>query len=356
MRIASGSLSLDAQHASQQSWALQENLDIRVSQNTGATANTAGTSAAPLTSSLVAISSAGSARQSSETNAVRQGLDAAERDPMLQLLRAIIALLTGHEAKVFDASSLAQGSAASSTDTTTPTTSQVSSPSPSAPAISLDYTRTESYTEVEQTSFNASGSIRTADGQTLQFSLSLDMSRVYHEESSTHIQIGNAARTQDPLVLNFAGTAAQLSSQRFQFDLNADGQNESINFAGPGSGFLAIDRNGDGVINNGSELFGAQSGKGFADLAILDADHNGWIDENDPAYEQLRVWTKDANGNDQLGTLKQAGVGALNLANTATPFALKDANNELLGQIVSSGVFLNENGSVGTIQQVDLTV
>lgn len=354
MRIDSTALTLDAQHASQQKRELQESLSIR-------TASTSNTPEASLPSpqslqgsSLVAISSAGSALQSNETNAVKQGLDAAERDPILQMLRALIALLTGQEARVFDASALSQ--APSATDTPTPTASTPATPTPAAPGFSLDYSRSESYTEVEQTNFNASGSIRTADGQTLQFSLALQMSRYYHEESSTHIQIGNAARTQDPLVLNFAGTAARLSSQRFQFDLNADGQNESINFAAPGSGFLAIDRNGDGVINNGSELFGTQSGNGFADLALLDADHNGWIDESDPAYEQLRVWTKDASGNDRLGTLKQAGVGALNLASTATPFALKDANNALLGQIVSSGVFLSDNGQVGTIQQVDLTV
>lgn len=48
-----------------------------------------------------------------------------------------------------------------------------------------------------------------------------------------------------------------MTSQRFKFDLNADGQNEDINFATNGSGYLALDRNGDGRINNGSELFGA---------------------------------------------------------------------------------------------------
>ena len=39
--------------------------------------------------------------------------------------------------------------------------------------------------------------------------------------------------------------------------------------------------------------------------------------------EQLRVWTKDAAGKDQLATLKQANVGALSLASVDTPFDLK---------------------------------
>lgn len=354
MRIANASLSLDAQHTSQQTWELREGLNIRTGQ--AATAADIGRSA-PLgtsESSLVVISSAGNALQSSEANAVKQGLVAAERDPILQLLRKLIALLTGEEPRVFESSAL--DSTASATEAAPPAASDSRWRARIPEGLNLEYARSESYTEIELTEFNASGSIRTADGKTLQFSLALQMSRYYHEESSTRLQIGNAARTRDPLVLNFAGTAAQLSSQRFQFDLDADGQDESINFTAPGSGFLAIDRNGDGVINDGGELFGTQSGNGFADLMRLDADHNGWIDESDPAYAQLRVWTQDASGTTALDTLQQAGVGALSLASGATPFSLKDTNNALLGQIVASGVFLNENGSVGTLQQVDLTV
>ena len=198
--------------------------------------------------------------------------------------------------------------------------------------------------------------MRTSDGQEIRFDLSLTMSRSFHVESDTSLRLGDARKKQDPLVINFGGTAAQLTSQRFKFDLNADGNAEDINFVTGGSGFLAIDRNGDGKINNGSELFGTASGNGFADLALLDTDRNGWIDENDPAYAQLRVWTKDASGNDHLATLKQADIGALALASIGTPFDLKNGSNDLQGQIRSSGIFLHESGQAGTIQQVDLTV
>ena len=119
---------------------------------------------------------------------------------------------------------------------------------------------------------------------------------------------------------------------------------------------MVLDRNGDGKINNGSELFGAQSGNGFAELSALDSDHNGWIDENDNAYSQLRVWTKDSAGKVQLSTLKQADVGAINLASVATPFDLKTADNDLQGQIRASGIYLKESGGAGSVQQVDLTV
>jgi hypothetical protein len=146
------------------------------------------------------------------------------------------------------------------------------------------------------------------------------------------------------------------TSQRFKFDLNSDGQAEEINFLSGNSGFLAFDRNGDGKINNGSELFGAKSGNGFLELSALDSDQNGWIDENDAAYEQLSVWRKDGEGKDHLATLKQANVGAISLVHLDTPFDIKTGNNALLGQIRSSGLFLQEDGKAGSVQQIDLTV
>lgn len=83
-------------------------------------------------------------------------------------------------------------------------------------------------------------------------------------------------------------------------DLDADGMEDQISFVLPGSGFLALDLNGDGRINDGRELFGPETGDGFAELARYDEDGNQWIDENDPVFERLRIWTKDAEGRDVL--------------------------------------------------------
>ena len=49
-----------------------------------------------------------------------------------------------------------------------------------------------------------------------------------------------------------------ISDQKFKFDINADGKEDDISFVGKGSGFLALDKNGDGKINDGSELFGTK--------------------------------------------------------------------------------------------------
>lgn len=356
MKIASAAVQMDATHASTLRHELKEALRTWVGNRRpdfeGRQRDLA--QPAPTLQQLVQISNAGKAAQSSEADAIQNSIDAAENDPILRLIRSMIAMLTGEEVKVFSAADL------QTSGTPPPTADPNAAPAPGpAPqqlaGYGVEYDRHESYTETEQTTFAAAGVVKTADGKEISFSVSLSMARRYHEESDVSIRQGDARKKQDPLVLNFNGTAAQLSSQRFKFDLNSDGQTEDINFAAGGSGFLALDKNGDGKINNGSELFGTKSGDGFADLAALDSDNNGWIDENDAVYEQLRVWIKDASGKDLLSTLKQANVGAIALARTETPFDIKTDSNELLGQIRSSGIFLREDGGVGTVQQIDLT-
>ena len=161
----------------------------------------------------------------------------------------------------------------------------------------------------------------------------------------------------DPLIINLDSNIATVSDQKFLFDLDSDGKSEEISFAGKGSGFLALDKNGDGKINDGSELFGTGSGDGFADLAKYDRDVNGWIDENDDIFDKLRVWTKDEKGRDVLIDLKRADVGAIYLGNANTQFSLKDDENKLNGEIKKTGIYLKEStGSVGTLNHVDLAI
>jgi len=218
----------------------------------------------------------------------------------------------------------------------------------------LVYESHESHYEAEKTAFTASGRIRATDGQEFEFSAELSMSREFFSETSLTLRAGDALK--DPLVLNFTGNAAQLTQTRFAFDIDLDGRPDQIAFVGEGSGFLALDRNGDGVVNDGGELFGPRGGNGFAELATFDQDENLWIDENDAIYEGLRIWSRDAAGNNQLLALGQAGVGAIYLGRTDTPFELKDSANESRGAVRSTSVYLSENGEVGTIQQIDLVV
>jgi hypothetical protein len=226
---------------------------------------------------------------------------------------------------------------------------------PQRAGFGIEYDYYYSHREYEKTTFSANGVINTADGKEVNFSVDLAMSREFMQEQSISIRAGDAV-VKDPLVINFDGRAAELTETRFSFDLDADGRKDQVSFVGPGSGFLALDKNQDGIVNDGSELFGPQSGDGFAELAAYDQDGNQWIDENDTVYDSLRIWSRDAAGNESLIGLGSAGVGAIYLGHLNTSFDIKDSNNNLQGQVVSSGVYVNENGTVGTIQQIDLVV
>jgi len=224
----------------------------------------------------------------------------------------------------------------------------------SSASLGLTYSANTSYKEEERTTFAATGLVRSADGQEISVSLNLTMSRQFTK--TTGINIGAESVLKDPLVLNFDGMATQLTGVNYQFDLDADGSPEKMPFVQPGSGFLALDKNGDQTINNGLELFGVKTGQGFSELAAYDEDNNNWIDENDAVFMKLRVWTKDEMGNDQLFTLGEKGVGAIYLGQAETQFALKDQNNTLKGELKSTGIYLTDTGQARTIQQVDLSI
>ena len=210
------------------------------------------------------------------------------------------------------------------------------------------------YSEQETTCFNAKGTVVTADGRQIPFSVNLEMSRSFTMAAQEYIEIGKP-RLCDPLVINLSGNGADVTDQKFFFDLDADGEAEEISALASGSGYLALDKNGDGEINDGSELFGTASGNGFADLAAYDADGNGWIDEADEIFSRLKVWIRNADGTSKLLSLKEAGVGAICLGSEDTEFSLNSLTDNHTNAVVrKTGIFLYENGGCGTVQQLDL--
>lgn len=219
----------------------------------------------------------------------------------------------------------------------------------------LKYQQMSWQTETEQTAFSTTGTVKTADGREISFNMDIGMSREfqqYYEEDITLAQFQMC----DPLVINLNTNIAGLSDQKFYFDIDADGEMDEISQLKSGSGYLAFDKNGDGTINDGNELFGTSSGNGFADLAKYDEDGNGWIDENDSVWNQLKIWCKDENGKDVLYRLADKGVGAICLKNASTDFTLKgETSGQTNGAIRNTGIFLYENGNVGTVQHVDVT-
>lgn len=212
------------------------------------------------------------------------------------------------------------------------------------------------YMEQENTSFQTQGTVRTADGRELSFGLELTMSRSFMETTQFSYETAyQNAQFCDPLVINLDNEIAEVSDQKFQFDIDGDGILDSISNLNAGSGYLALDKNGDGVINDGKELFGTGSGDGFRDLSDYDSDGNGWIDENDEIWDKLLIWTKDENGKDRLYHLSEKGVGAICLQNRSTEFALNSLQTNRTNAVIrSTGIFLYENGTAGTVQHLDL--
>lgn len=206
----------------------------------------------------------------------------------------------------------------------------------------------------ESLSVNASGTVNTADGRAIQYRLSLEMLSMQYSSASVSVRAGAALK--DPLVLNLDGGPVRLdASKRVDFDLDADGRRDSMASLASGSAFLALDRNGNGRIDDGRELFGALSGDGFADLSTYDEDGNGFIDEGDSIFEQLRLWRPDAQGKGDLVDLLTAGVGAIGLARAYGDFDLV-AQQQLEGRVRSTGFFLFESGQAGSVQQIDLAI
>lgn len=273
-------------------------------------------------------------------------------DPKLEPLIRLVELITGRKVRLFRAEALRADAAPAPKATAAATGSQATG---QRQGWGLSYDRAETRYESQHTQVQVEGVVKTSDGREITFALSLEMRREYLETSSVSLRAGDAL-LKDPLVIHFDGPAGELSDLRFDFDLDADGQLDNIGFVGAGSGFLVLDHNGNGGVDDGRELFGALSGDGFADLAALDDDGNGWIDENDAAFDQLQVWQKDGAGENQLRSLKEAQVGALYLGRVASPFSVRDAQNQTLAEVRSTGVYLREDGGAGALQQIDLAV
>ncbi|WP_127471633.1 hypothetical protein [Thiomicrorhabdus aquaedulcis] len=215
-------------------------------------------------------------------------------------------------------------------------------------AVSLDYQLQESMT------FKAQGRVTTADGQRIEFDFASHINQSHHLSQSVERAQGLVMR--DPLVISFAGQPAQLSVERVQFDLESNQQLKEIPLWQAGSGYLVLDRNQNHRADDGSELFGTQSGNGFADLALHDQDDNGWIDENDAVFSQLSVWHTTPEGYARLDGLATLGIGAIYLDSVLSPYEYRDQTLQSQAKIQRSGLVLMEDGQARSIQQIDLAV
>lgn len=149
-------------------------------------------------------------------------------------------------------------------------------------------------------------------------------------------------RYRDPLVLDLDGDGIEtLAANKWagaMFDHNGDGFRAAGGWVKGDDGLLVLDRNGNGSIDDGSELFGdntqlsngSKAAHGFAALAELDGNGDGVINQQDTRFAELKVWRDlDADGvsdNGELFTLQEVGVASLNTTFTNTNTALNGGN------------------------------
>ncbi|PVY77459.1 hypothetical protein C8D92_103145 [Tamilnaduibacter salinus] len=217
----------------------------------------------------------------------------------------------------------------------------------------LEASRYTFVSQSESRQIAASGQLELATGETVGFSIALSQQQTRQYEVSESVRIEERAMT-DPLVINFGSPSAQLRDTVFEFDLDGDGEKSEFATLGPGSGYLVLDRNGNEQVDEGRELFGPASGSGFSELAALDEDGNRWVDANDPVFDQLQVMVQSADGAQELRSLKEVGVQALYAGSVSDQYTLTSAQGVPLGEIKATGLYLSENGTVRTMEELDL--
>lgn len=268
-----------------------------------------------------------------------------EEKAKLRMIKYLLEKLTGKKVRLL-ALEIAEGEEVSQNQEQTNQTQ-------SQQGFGLIYESSERYSESEKMTFSGSGVVKTQDGRTIEFSLSLKMERSIQMEKYFQLRLGDALK--DPLVLNFDNLPASFSANKIKIDLDLDGVSDEFRAPSSNLGFLVLDLNENGKIDSGRELFGPTTGNGFRELSRYDADGNKWIDEADPVFAKLKVWIIDEDGNEKLFSLKSLNVGAIYLGFVPTKFSMYDGQ-EMLGQMASSSIYLTEDGQPKVIHQINLKI
>ena len=174
--------------------------------------------------------------------------------------------------------------------------------------------------------------------------------------TSYELQVSVTAPGTDPIILDLDknGFAFSPMEQGLMFDINADGHKDQIAWTSD-DGILAYDVDGNGVIDNGSEIFtpdfnGGKFASGVAALASLDTNGDGKIDAGDDAFSKLQVWI-DANNNGisdagELSSLSDHRVTSISLT-------ADQSGGEEDGQtIFAEGEFTFADGTTGNFVEV----
>jgi hypothetical protein len=187
------------------------------------------------------------------------------------------------------------------------------------------------------------GEVTLADGTKVSFQAEVNVS----VSVQAAMQRGQSQPQQqsDPLALDIDGDGQISLSDTAggtAFDINADGQVDQTAFVTGNDVFLAMDRNGSGKIDDGSELFGDQHGaaNGYLELAQFDQNGDGVIDQQDPVFNSLRGVSLGTDGVIHESSLGELGVSAILLKYQNVDQAASGGNH-----VTQVGSYTSTNGA-----------
>ncbi|MDN4146078.1 calcium-binding protein [Pseudomonas tohonis] len=160
-------------------------------------------------------------------------------------------------------------------------------------------------------------------------------------DKEVNTNFDSALKTASPMVLDLDGDGIETYGAEGQtlFDHDGDGNKHGSGWVKPDDGLLVLDRNHNGSIDNGHELFGentlladgTKAKDGFAAMQAVDGNADGKLDANDAVWGDLRVW-RDLNGDGisqsgELFTLQDLGIESIATGSDGKKQALGNDNH-----------------------------
>ncbi|WP_085579285.1 hypothetical protein [Thalassospira mesophila] len=193
--------------------------------------------------------------------------------------------------------------------------------------------------QFSQTNLQASS---TSNGSSTRISINDLQVRV----SQIRMEVSNVTQ-QDPLILDLDGNGIDITALRDGaiFDLDGDGTASQAAWVTGNDALLALDKNNNGKIDDGRELFGDQNGAadGFAELATYDDNSDGKIDAQDKVFSSLILLHADGS----QSSLQDEGIASIRLS-AITPLSQRLVG----GTLAAEGQFVRDDGGVGKVGEV----
>ena len=191
-----------------------------------------------------------------------------------------------------------------------------------------------------------------------------ELIKMIQDETGRYDEAGSAQPPKDPLIIDLGENGIVLTTidDGVNFDLDNNGFSEKTAWIGDEDGFLVLDRNNNGLIDNGGELFGDQvslsnglkSSSGFEVLAELDKNEDGLINNEDDIYDKLMVWIdKNHNGKseiDEIVNLRTLNITEMSL-NHETKNIIDEITGSRIAEIASVTIADEESSSISSINE-----